>query len=71
MLRNFSGTGEGGVPRCRRGCSPVPNPSLPGAGEKTLQIAFWTSICSLWELLINFIIGAVSERGEGGNCKSR
>ena len=29
----FSGTGEGNVPRCRRGCSSVPNPSVPGVGE--------------------------------------
>lgn len=29
----FSGTGEGRVPRCRRWCSPVPNPSLLGSGE--------------------------------------
>ena len=39
-LTCFSGTGEGRVPRCRRGCSSVPGPLLLGAGEIPVQKVF-------------------------------
>ncbi len=34
-------TGEGRAPRCRRGCSPVPSPLLPGAGEMPRLEGVW------------------------------
>lgn len=39
-------TGEEEVPRCRRQCSSVPNPSFPGAGKHPLQKVFWKGVNS-------------------------
>ena len=42
-------TGEGRVPRCRRECSPVPSPLLPGAGEMPRLEGVWDGGMVGWQ----------------------